>query len=80
MAFDNTTFGTIASTGFTNLHIYKTTDAVNTCLASGYFNVTTDKRYTIKQYDAIMVVNTAGVSVLSVTSATGTSPITTVAV
>jgi hypothetical protein len=81
MAFSDSTFATIGVTGFSNVHLYRTTDTVSTVTASGYFNVTTDKRYTLKQYDLIIMQNASGASntLITVTSATGTSPITTVA-
>lgn len=81
MAFDKDYLTCIGVTGKNNIFHYRTADTVSTVAASGYFNVTTDMRYTLKQYDLIVMQNTSGVSstALTVTSATGTSPITTVA-
>lgn len=59
------------------LWMYKSTDAVATIAASGYFNDVTDN---LKQFDVILCVGSTGgtatVDALVVTSATGAATVT----
>tara|TARA_R100001082_G_scaffold21728_1_gene10434 strand:- start:1239 stop:1484 length:246 start_codon:yes stop_codon:yes gene_type:complete len=60
------------------LWIYKSTDAIGTIVASGYFNDVTNE---LKEHDVIIVVGATGgsetVDVVCVTSATGAATVTT---
>jgi fructoselysine-6-P-deglycase FrlB-like protein len=60
------------------LWYYKSTDAVTTIVASGYFNNATNE---LKEHDVILVVGATGgtetVDVAVVTSATGAATVTT---
>ena len=78
MALDATNLKKIAGAGDMNLFVYKSTDAIGTIVASGYFNDSTDD---LKQFDTIIVTGatsgTATVDVITVSSATGAATVTT---
>lgn len=77
MALDATNLLTV-SAGVNQVHHYKSTDAVATIAASGYFNSITNR---LKQFDVIACVGSSGgtatVDLLVVTSATGAATVTT---
>ncbi len=76
MAFDRSLVYQIGG-GNPQLFIYKSTDAIATVAASGYFNGATDD---LKNGDVIIAVDTnvGTVDVLMVSSATGAATVTTV--
>jgi len=78
MALDATNLKKIAGAGDQNLFLYKSTDALSTVVASGYFNNSTDD---LKQFDVIIAVcstgGTATVDVIIVNSATAATTVTT---
>ena len=78
MALDATNLKKIAGAGDQNLFVYKSTDAIGTIVASGYFNSSTAD---LKQFDTIIVTGatggTATVDVITVSSASGATTVTT---
>tara|TARA_R100000458_G_C8278093_1_gene253921 strand:- start:6157 stop:6405 length:249 start_codon:yes stop_codon:yes gene_type:complete len=78
MALDASNLKKIAGAGNQNLFLYKSTDAIGTVVASGYFNDSTDD---LKQFDVIIAVcstgGTATVDVIIVNSATAATTVTT---
>jgi len=78
MALDATNLKKIAGSGDMNIFVYKSTDAIGTIVASGYFNNSTAD---LKQHDTIFVTGSTGgtatIDMLTVTSATGATTVTT---
>lgn len=78
MAFTDSTFVTVSSGTFPQLHIYSTADAIGTVVGSGYFSSITEK---LKKGDIIHASTSTGgtiaVDTLTVASATGAATVTT---
>ena len=79
MAFDKDYLHCFGSDGKRRLFVYTTADTLASVYASGYFNVTTDMRYTLKNGDLVVAIAASGSSagILTISSTTGTSPVTT---
>lgn len=66
--------------GVNQLFLYRTTDAIATVIASGYFNSVTNY---LRQFDVIVVVGSTGgtptIDMVTITSASGAATVTSTA-